>query len=252
MKKVCIMLIVYFSCLVAKNNIECISLGEVCTTGAALQAFDLRNAAYPFDWNISFYESLCAILENDFKDFLNPEYLIVREDNLGIINKYGLVFVHDFPTTHQTHDIETTDIVGQGAVDPCWLDFLPDIEKKYERRIERFRETCSSDKQVYFIRHFGIHSLEEARHLRDLITKKYPQLDFILVIIGNDPSFGISWEEPGIKNYFLDMKEVWNDVAEWKRIFLDLNLISSSDDTTDVKKHSYHNYYRQHHRPDTY
>lgn len=97
-----ILLTILFTCvpLYSQNNFECISLGSVCSTGAALQAFDLRNLAYPFDWVMSSFPALHSTIADEFKDYLNPRYFRVRNDNHGVINKYGIVFVHDFPTIH--------------------------------------------------------------------------------------------------------------------------------------------------------
>jgi hypothetical protein len=222
-----ILLLFFVPSLAQNNSYECIGFGETCTVAAALQAFNLRNSAYPFDWTISHYESLCEILENDFHGFLNQDYLRLREDGHGVINKYGLIFVHDFPTITYSGNVETEDTVGEGELCSNWIDFLPEIEKKYARRIQRLRDVCNSNKKVYFVRHMGIRSKEEACILRDIIKKHYPHLDFILVIASNDSSFDNPWEEENIKNYYLKPTEKWNDIAEWKKIFVDLGLVSA-------------------------
>ncbi len=212
------------SCYAINTSYECISLGEVCTTAAALEVFELRNAAYPFDWLISRYESFCNVLKQDFKDFLNPEYLTIRSDNRGIINKYGLVFLHDFPTIHYVGDPQTELPINENILNPNWINFLSDVQQKYDRRIQRFRDACLSDKKIYFIRHGGVKSRDEACVIRDILKTTYPNLDFTLVIVGNDESFAKPWKEENIKNYHLKKTAVWNDVAEWKKIFFDLGL----------------------------
>ena len=225
-----IMAMSLFCCFSINSMYECIGLGEVCTVAAALQRFELRNAAYPFDWIISHYPSLISVLENDFQDFLDPEYLSVRDDNKGIINKYGLVFVHDFPTNHYVGDVETQDNpIAESVLHPDWIRFLPEVQRKYERRIQRLRDIVNSDKKVYFIRHGGIRSAQEACVLRDILKKLYPTLDFTLVIVGYDSSFAQPWGEHNIRNYYLSMAQAWNDVAEWERIFIDLNLITEKE-----------------------
>lgn len=225
-----------FVCLPIDNSYECIGLGETCTVAAALQMFQLRKAAYPLDWTICNYNALCSILQEDFKDFLNPNYLSIRADNHGIINKYGLVFVHDFPTIYYSGDVEKEDTVGENELRHDWINFLPEIQNKYERRIQRLRDVCISEKKIYFIRHGGIKDKQQACALRDILKKAYPYLDFILVIIGNDLSFEKPWEESHIKNYYLRNTTVWNDVAEWKNIFIDLGLLSlKSKAITSIK-----------------
>lgn len=219
----------FFACFPITNTYECIGLGETCTVSAALQMFGLRNAAYPFDWIISPYKSLCNVLEQDFHDFLDPYYLSIRADNHGIINKYELVFVHDFPTIYYSGDLENEDTVGENDLHPDWINFLPEIQKKYARRIQRLRDICMSDNKVYFIRHRGITSQHQACVLRNILKTAYPNLDFVLVVIGSDPSFSTQWEEHNIKNYYLHDTTVWNDVAQWKNIFIDLGLYNSKE-----------------------
>ena len=197
-------LLLMASSIFASENIECISMGTHCSAAAAIQAYDLRKAAYPFDWMISDFHHLYATLQDDFRDFLNPSYLHVRNDNHGIINKYGLVFVHDFPTIHYSgNNIQNEDNIGESILHPEWITFLPEIQTKYDRRINRFRERCSGNKKIYFIRHFGS-SRGEAIRLRDLIQQMYPALDFTLVIVGNNQNYSALWGEKNIRNYYLN------------------------------------------------
>lgn len=210
----------------SQNDFECISLGEVCSTGAALQAFHLRNSAYPFDWVISSFAALRSTISDDFKDYLNPQYFRIREDNHGVINKYGTIFVHDFPTIHYTgNNIQKEELINEGVLSPEWLNALPLIQDKYERRINRFMEKCNSKNKIYFFRHFGI-SRSEAIGLRNLIASKYPHLDFVLVVVGNHPAYAKQWGDQKIKNYYLNDTQVWNDVREWAKIFRDLGIMA--------------------------
>jgi hypothetical protein len=225
--------------LYAQRHFECISLGEVCSTGAALQAFDLRNAAYPFDWVISPFSAIYSLISNDFKDYLNPEFFRIREDNRGVINKYGVVFVHDFPTINYIgNNIATEDIVNEYTLSPDWLSALPLIQEKYERRINRFIQKCSSDDTIYLFRHVGI-TRDQAIELRDLIELKYPNLDFVLVVVGNNPAYSEQWGDEKIRNYYLNDTEVWNDVREWKRIFNDLGILVDSNYSIDINVRKY-------------
>lgn len=222
-----IMMFIGTSFLYSQKGVECISLGRECSTAAAFQAFKLRNAAYPFDWVISSFAALYSVISDDFKDYLNPQYFRIREDNHGVINKYGIVFVHDFPTIHYTgNNIAKEDIVNESILSPQWLNALPLIQNKYERRINRFIEICDSKNKVYFFRHFGI-ARHEAIQLRNLIELKYPHLDFVLVVVGNHSAYAKQWGERKIKNYYLNDTQIWNDVREWQRILNDLDILSS-------------------------
>jgi len=233
-------LMIFLFCGVIHSAYECIGLGETCTVAAALEVFNLRNAAYPFDWIISEYRSVCNILEEDFQDFLNPDYLSIHPNFHGVINKYGLVFVHDFPTVGYTGELNIDAPLNEDILHPDWINALPEIEKKYLRRIERFRHACMSNKKIFFIRHQGIKSVQEACVLRNILKKSYPNLDFILIIVGNDSSFAEPWDEPNIKNYYLKQTSVWNDVNEWATIFKDLGLVTEFKNMNLQEKMDYH------------
>jgi hypothetical protein len=223
MRIIAIVLAIHFFTCLPDTNYECISLGENCTIAAALQEFGLRKAAYPFDWLISTYKSLHNVLEHDFENFLDPSCISVHSDNRAIINTYGLIFTHDFPIIFYPRDLGDANPASKDVVHPDWINTLPEVQKKYTRRIERLRDVCMSDKKIYFIRYGGI-SREEACVLRSLLKEKYTTLDFILVIIGRDPSFAKPWKEKNIKNYYLQTPSTWNDVAQWKKIFINLGL----------------------------
>lgn len=220
------LLFFYFISLCADATYECISLGETCTVAAILQSLGLRNAAYPFDWVISPYIPLCNVLQNNFDDFLHSSFLYPRDDNRGVINKYGFTFVHDFPTIYYSGNLATEDTVGENVLHPEWITFLPVIQKKYDRRIQRLHNACNDNKKIYFIRHGGINSQQEACNLRDILKELYPQTDFTLVIVGNNTYFAQNWNELNIKNYYLHNTGIWNDSTEWERIFIDLGLLN--------------------------
>jgi len=219
------MLMIFFFCGSIHSAYECIGLGETCTVAAALEVFNLRNAAYPFDWTISEYDSVCAALEDNFDKFLHPDFLSLRPDNHGVINKYGIVFVHDFPTTDYTGDLDIDAPLNEDILRQDWRDTLPEIQEKYARRIQRLRDVCSSNVKVYFIRHQGIQSREQACTLRNIIKKRYPKLDFTLVIVLSENESIEQWSEDNIKTYVVKQTAIWNDVAEWEIIFKDLGLI---------------------------
>jgi len=61
--------------------------------------------------------------------------------------------------------------------------------------------------------------------LRNLIESKFPQLDFVLVVVGNRPTYAKQWGERKIRNYYLNDTHVWNDVKQWKSIFSDLGIL---------------------------
>ena len=118
------------------------SLWFNCTSARNLEQNGLRKWAFPFDWNVTSFEGLCDVINNDFVDFLNPQYLDRR---FCIYNtKYNLAFAHDFPVIQQSN--------GTYTEVSNYLDFLDEVVEKYQRRIERFYRVCELADTVYFFR----------------------------------------------------------------------------------------------------
>ena len=88
-------------------------------------------------------------------------------------------------------------------------------------------EKCNSKNKIYFFRHFGI-SRDQAIGLRNLIESKHPNLNFVLVVVGNHPVYAKKWGDRKIQNYYLNDTQVWNDVEEWARIFSDLGILADT------------------------
>lgn len=150
--KKCLLMVLIFVTANLKSEFEAIGLGSICSTAAALSTFELRNAAYPFDWTISNFPCLYSTIQENFQDFLNPSYFRLRGDNHGVINKNGIIFVHDFPTIHyQGNDIGGEDNISEALLSGRWLEALPAIQEKYTRRIQRFIATCNSQKRYIFL-----------------------------------------------------------------------------------------------------
>lgn len=168
----------YWSIISAKETII-ISLGSACGTASVLSDLKYRMSAYPFDWLISPFDSLCAALEDDFAHFLSDLY----PDHGAIIDAYKFQFYHDFPK--------------EGPYESA----LAEVKEKYERRINRFREACLGTNPVIFIRSEVI-SKQEAVILRDLLMRKYPLLNFTILAISLDESFKQPWHLYRIRNFF--------------------------------------------------
>lgn len=114
-----------------------ISLGYFCSVALELEKYGLRKESSPFDWLITEFEGVITLIENHFKDFLAYEYLAQnKEDRLFYMNtKYRAKFVHDFD--------KYKPLAPQ----------LPEVQKKFERRIERFYKTIAEP--TLFIRYIS-------------------------------------------------------------------------------------------------
>jgi hypothetical protein len=198
----------------------CISLGFNCTMALQLDRNQLRKKSFPFDWNVTSLQGLCDVIDNHFADFLNPHYLIVRTGSAyvpGVTNvKYNIALAHDFPDT-------------QGVVASNYLDYLPDIQEKYERRIKRFYNACNMAEKVYFFRtkfwwwplQSDAQDKENVKKLRDILTKHFPLNNWVLVVTSDDMQYKHDWQMPKVKNFY--MSKGTDD--EWNSVFRQLSLI---------------------------
>lgn len=207
------------------NATTVISLGQACNVAGALRDNGLRMNAYPFDWTVSPFSALYNAINDDFEHFLQTGSLSIRvSDRYGIIDYYGFHFVHDFPA-NQPND-KFAELIGEnhvtgGIIVDNWREYLPSVQEKYYRRIERFKVACLGKETIYFIR-YGDTSRSQAIQLRDLIANKYPSLEFILIILGRSSEMHESWNLDKIQNYHLNE----NEPREWAAIFQKLKFIT--------------------------
>jgi hypothetical protein len=175
-----------------------ISLGAACSSSLVLRELNLRKEAYPFDWILSPHESLCQALASDFEWFLTD--LALRPDSTGVIDHYGLHFVHDWPTSADSRfDALKGDFTGASRLIDNWEAYTPSVRKKYQRRISRFRNACTGNDLVCFVRTEYVNQ-KEALEIRDIIKNRYPELNFTLLVISTAESFHIPWGFDNILN----------------------------------------------------
>ena len=163
-----------------------VSLGSYCAPASLTRSCGLRKAAFPFDWNISMDgEKLIEILDQGFLHFLNPNYLVPLSPTTLLNTYYRLEFVHD-GNWDEEH----------------YADFMPLLQSKYQRRIERFKQLNTYKGKVFFLRAAYIYSVEDPHRFYHCeenieITEEYslrlykalgelfPDLDFHLIVINN-------------------------------------------------------------------
>ncbi len=170
-----------------------VSLGSYCDPAHVLRLCNLRKAAFPFDWIISFDgEGLIEMLNDDFREFLKDEYLI----------PYG-------PAGHLLNTYYHSEFLHEGAFNgDAFQQNLEKLKIKYQRRIERFRELNEYQGKVFFIRAAYMYSatdpnryykfrenldITEGYSLRLYMAlhQRFPNLDFTLVIMNDHNQNGI-------------------------------------------------------------
>lgn len=150
-----------------------VSLGPNCYIAIYLAQIGYRRASFPFDWLLTLdHNGMIKLLDDDFKYFLDPNYYSIHT-NLHLIHTYyHIEFRHE-------HD---NDLIG-----------------KYGRRIDRFRRLNDYAGKVFFMRqsYSGAESpsfywlskdllnisFEHALELKQVLNKRFPNLDFSLVIL---------------------------------------------------------------------
>jgi len=185
------------------RNIIYIPLGSSCSLAYQLDKYNLRKESYPFDWILSRDKEIINILKDEFRNFLDIEYLQAKNksSNFPIIDEfwndnkndkdniirvyhklYKITFVHDFKNFDELE--------------------MNSAKIKYDRRIKRFLE-----------------------HMRD------PNIKKIVIHIGNTFNHQIFDELFKTLNYtnyeikFLSHKEIgytsdWKmDEFDWKHYF---------------------------------
>jgi hypothetical protein len=177
-----------------------ISLGERCEVAHQLNEHGYRTLSYPFDWIITPFSALCQLLERDFASFLNRDDLRLPEECPCIVDSMGLNFYHDFPITES------------------FLSEYEPVKEKYDRRIARFREVLESGDRVAFVRMEL--SRDEAQQLRDLIRRKFPGLDFVLIAVNERPHEMEEWGLDQVRNFSIEGVEGWyGNTAAYGEVF---------------------------------
>jgi hypothetical protein len=138
-----------------------ISIGIDCGCAQWLKTHNLRQYAFPFDWCVT-YNGVSKIIENDFND-----YLQFQNDDIKF-NNQGVSFVHN-----------------EGS----------DFYEKMQRRVDRFIYllTNSTEKITFVRKGHACHNhnevsnikndLDDARELDIILQKKYPKLQFEIIVI---------------------------------------------------------------------
>ena len=188
-----------------------------------LRSNNIRCTAFPFDWIRSSFNGLCNLLKNDFSDFLNPQYLTF-ETTFILNKKYTIAFHHDFPAERTEGRVE--------YIKENYLDFLEDVSKKYQRRIERLYNVLNSEKRVYFFRlsagtrpwnlDLNPQTKDEIIKLRDILSAKFPMCNFVLVAIDTSEDYKTDWHMDCVKNFYIQNP---SSKDEWNGIFKILGLI---------------------------
>lgn len=162
--------------LLKNEQFICISLGNNCPSAQLLDSLGVRHRSYPFDWNYTPFKALYAVIKDDFKDFINPEVLLINNQPDGVVvnKKYECQFHHMFNSNKWMNTEK-----GLSLRDP--KDTTEPLDA-FLRRIIRFQEVLKLGVPIYFFRLDYINP-PEAITLKDLLHSKFPYTKFTLVCL---------------------------------------------------------------------
>jgi hypothetical protein len=139
----------------------------------------------PFDLMISNYPGVVECIKDDFKDFCNPDFLLVTKEidlfrntsneALEVIyhTKYNFVFNHESPSEYVIRNKNWS-----GGSHHYVKDNFQEFIKRYEKRINNFREYIHSQNHITFIVSRYNTTQQDLSNLSEVITLKYPKLSF--------------------------------------------------------------------------
>lgn len=179
-----------------------VSLGHFCSPAMEFQKIQRRQFSLPFDWLItSKLSSVIELINNEFEDFLNEEYLFQLKEYPQYYRnkKYNIDFYHDF-SPFKSFDSQ-----------------IDEISKKYNRRIERFFNIIKQP--TLFLRYITEQDAEYISKNYEFILKSVkrfnPQNDIIFVA-----NNGIYLSIPSETTIYYVEKDLNDDVS---RNFLSAN-----------------------------
>lgn len=190
-----------------------VSLGIDCQVAYTLEELKLRPTSFPLDWVASDnFEGVIRAFEDDFKYFLNPNYLSYQIHPSPYIGSYIWNSYYEFRYSHFFPTINDSIVYN-------YLDFLPDIRNTQNRRVQRLISLMKSKNDVIVFIRTNIEPGEAYRFV-DLIHKKYPNLFFLLVAVNERKDFAEDWNLERVLNFYItnkrkDLYSLWWDHSEW-------------------------------------
>ncbi|MDE5053275.1 DUF1796 family putative cysteine peptidase [Niallia taxi] len=193
------------------------SLGENCIPALKLRKFNLREFAGPFDWVGSpNLPKVINLIRTHFSNFLIADNLIVphyasNEDLLVVDNANHISFNHDFKT-----DVNTLTN----------LPSLPQIQKKYEKRINHFIEALSNSQRLLFIRTEA--NITDTLELENVLSQLVKNHYYILIVnhTAVKEIVEVDWKTKNVCAIEMPNNDIWdgNDLL-WERIFQGISLM---------------------------
>lgn len=187
-----------------------VSLGADCGAANLSKQWGYRAGSYPFDWSLSLdSEAVIEILQDDFRHFLDPQFLVAHSGGLLIHTHYHIIFSHEGDWKGGNHSQK-----------------IGEFRERFQRRIARFRDLSKTPSKVFFMRTplppyehlslpFPSTPLEMSRdysiRLKRALESFFPDLNFALIIVNSQIDGNVQIED----NLFIfkDLKELYRMLA---------------------------------------
>jgi len=181
-----------------------ISLGWNCRGATVLSKLGCRVASFPLDWVISYtVDSVIASIDDDFKDFVNFNYLEKVYDLTSFEmdeipssyfplsnakdtprvynNKYKIYLPHIFGNRNNLKNSSK----GLVPISNKFKGLESKLRVMFSRRAKRFNRVMNLGVPIYFIRVLGNDRKDDLLKLRGFLRKKYPQTSFKIIILNH-------------------------------------------------------------------
>jgi hypothetical protein len=150
---------------------EFVSLGENCLPDDVLSFVGKKNESYPFGSGRFNIEYIIQIIESDFAELMNPEYLIIGKTDKKEVVRNTLY-------SHQHPIYSDTVTLGFEFTHHNVLEEVP--KKSFTRKIHRFRKALEEKKELVFIYHYRYNPAQNPKliiqlleNFLELLAKKY-------------------------------------------------------------------------------
>lgn len=190
------------------------SLGVNCEGAYQIRRILGHDSSCFFSWNVTKFESLVAILRNDFDGVLQRENLTPRPGS-GLIHdsSYDFMFHSPFKDSEEWSG-------------PAFEEKLQALQKKFVYLINKFRRIAESGESVvYFYRTEDKDNVrQKAITVAETLKNMHHNDQFRLVVLQSDVARESDWGEQFIHNRYMKRFAPWSDatdghVASWDRVF---------------------------------
>lgn len=177
------------------SDINFVPLGPNCPNTFLIQDLGLRKFALPFDWLFINRPGLLKCIDDDFKFFLKDLYFDFKTNRLKDPH-YDFQYPHIVPYIHIERDDSIKDEIDDSYVYrdrdgkeklkiiENWEKLIPEVQIKFNRRIERFINLFKDDKPIFILMD-NPHHFADNEKLINFLKNKYNKDNIYIISNSN-------------------------------------------------------------------